>query len=131
MWTAIFALALTFMVPPSFALGQGGNLDKTNPAYSEAPSTINPDTIDEATLKHAATAYVKVKRIVQKREQALSGAGDAAEKEQIAQRAESREKAAVEAEGLQPQQYNQIIQLAQADKAFQRKFLSQVKKVEN
>jgi hypothetical protein len=39
--------------------------------------------------------------------------------------------AAVKAEGLQPQQYNQVIQLAQVDKAFQQKFLSYVNEVKN
>ena len=39
--------------------------------------------------------------------------------------------AAVKAEGLQPQQYNQVIQLARVDKAFEQKFLSYVHKVQN
>jgi hypothetical protein len=128
---ATVALALAFVAPPRCAFGQDRNPDQANPGYSEAPGTVNPDTIDEATLKHAAKAYVKVKGIVQKRERALNSTGNEAEKQQMAQRAESREKAALKAEGLQPQQYNQIIQLAQVDKAFQQKFLSYVKKVEN
>jgi hypothetical protein len=39
-------------------------------------------------------------------------------------------KVAVKAEGLQPQQYNQVIQLAEVDRAFQRRFLSYVDKAE-
>jgi hypothetical protein len=39
--------------------------------------------------------------------------------------------AAVKAEGLQPQQYNQVIQLARVDKAFEQKFLSYVNAVKN
>ena len=39
--------------------------------------------------------------------------------------------AAVKAEGLQPQQYNQVIQLVQADKSVQQKFLSYVNEVKN
>ena len=37
----------------------------------------------------------------------------------------------MKAEGLQPQQYNQVIQLAQVDKAFERKFLHYVNEVKN
>jgi hypothetical protein len=32
---------------------------------------------------------------------------------------------------LQPEQYNQVIQLAQSDNAFQQKFLSYIDKVKN
>jgi hypothetical protein len=39
--------------------------------------------------------------------------------------------AAVKSEGLQPQQYNQVIQLARADKSFEQKFLSYVNEVRN
>jgi hypothetical protein len=39
--------------------------------------------------------------------------------------------AAVKAEGLQPQQCNQVIQLARVDKAFERKFLSYLNEVNN
>ena len=39
--------------------------------------------------------------------------------------------AAVKAEGLQPQQYNQVIQLARVDKAFEQKFLSYVNDVKD
>jgi Domain of unknown function (DUF4168) len=72
---------------------------------------------------------VKVRQIAQTAQQALNNTGDDARKEQIAKQAESREMAAVKAEGLQPQQYNHVIRLAQVDKAFQQKFLSYVNKV--
>ena len=60
---------------------------------------------------------------------AVSNAPDDAKKEQIAKQAQSKEMAAVKAEGLQPEQYNTVIQLAQSDNAFQQKFLSYVDKV--
>jgi uncharacterized protein DUF4168 len=44
-----------------------------------------------------------------------------------AQQAESEKLAAVKAEGLQPQQYNQVLQLVQTDTNLQEKFLSFVK----
>ena len=92
---------------------------------------VNPNTIDDATLKQTAKAYVKVRQIVQKAELDLNNTTDNAQQQQIAKQAESRKMAAVRAEGLQPQQYNQVIQLARVDKAFEQKFLSYVNAVKN
>ena len=64
-----------------------------------------------------------------KANQDLQNTTDNAQQQQIAKQAELGKIAAVKAEGLQPQQYNQIIQLAQADKAFEQKFLSYVDEV--
>jgi len=128
---AILGLTLTFLISSGVALGQGGNADQSNPGYSGASGAVNPDTIDDATLKHTAKAYVKVRQIVQKAEQDLNNTTDNAQQQQIAKQAESRKMDAVKAEGLQPQQYNQVIQLARADKAFEQKFLSYVNEVKN
>jgi hypothetical protein len=130
MFASAFVLALTCVIPRHVALAQGAPPDQANPGYSEAPPTINPNTVDEATLKRTANAYVKVKQIVQKRERALNSTDDQAKRQQITEQAEVKEKAAVTAEGLQPQRYNQVIQLAEADPAFQQKFLSYVDKAE-
>jgi hypothetical protein len=126
---AILGLTLTFLISSGVALGQGGNAG--HPGYSGASGAVNPDTIDDATLKQTAKAYVKVRQIVQKAEQDLNNTTDHAQQQQIAKQAESRKIAAVKAEGLQPQQYNQVIQLARADKAFEQKFLSYVNEVKN
>jgi hypothetical protein len=68
---------------------------------------------------------------VQTAEQDLKKTTDNAQQQEIAKLAESRKMAAVKAEGLQPQQYNQVIQLARVDKAFERKFVSYVNEVKN
>jgi hypothetical protein len=130
-FAAMFVLTLTFLIPSGMALGQEGNAGQTNPGYSGATSAVNPGTIDDATLKQTAKAYVKVRQIVQNAEQALNNSGDNAQKQQIAEQAESKKMAAVKSEGLQPQQYNQVIQLARADKSFEQKFLSYVNEVRN
>jgi hypothetical protein len=72
-----------------------------------------------------------VRQIVQNAEQALNNTGDDAQKQQMAEQAESKKMAAVKIEGLPPQQYNQVIQLARADKPFEQKFLSYVNEVKN
>ena len=130
-YPAILGLTLMFLISSGVALGQDGNAGQGNPAYSGASGAVNPDTIDDATLKQTAKAYVKVRQIVQKAEQDLNNTTDNAQQQQIAKQAESRKMAAVKAEGLQPQQYNHVIELAQADKALQQKFLSYVNEVKS
>ena len=125
----MLAFALAFLVSSGVALAQAGDATQSGPGSSAAPSTVNPASIDEATLKHTAKAFVKVTEIVQNAQQAVDNTADDAKKEQIATQAQSKEMAAVKAEGLQPAQYNHVLQLAQADDAFQQKFLSYVKKV--
>jgi ribosome-binding protein aMBF1 (putative translation factor) len=131
LYGAVLGLTLTFLISSGVARGQGGNAGQSNPGYSGAPGAVNPNTIDDATLKQTAKAYVKVRQIVQKAEQDLNNTTDNAQQQQIAKQAESRKMAAVKAEGLQPQQYNQVIQLARVDKAFEQKFLSYVNEVKN
>jgi hypothetical protein len=130
-YAAILGLTLTFLISSGMALGQEGNSGQSNPGYSGASGAVNPNRIDDATLKQTAKAYVKVRQIVQKAEQDLNSTTDNAQQQQIAKQAELRKIAAVKAEGLQPQQYNQVIQLARVDKAFEQKFLSYVNEVKN
>ena len=105
MFVAMLALTLMFLLSSGVALGQEGNTG-SNPGYSGGPGAINPGTIDDATLKQTARAYVRVRQIVQKAQQAFNSASDAAQKQQIAEQVESGKMAAVKAEGLKPQQYN-------------------------
>jgi hypothetical protein len=130
-YAAILGLTLTFPISTGVALGQEGKAGQSNPAYSGASGAVNPDTIDDATVKHTAKAYVKVRQIVQEANQDLNNTTDKAQQLQIAKQAESRKIDAVKAEGLRPQQYNQVIQLARVDKAFEQKFLSYVNQVKN
>jgi uncharacterized protein DUF4168 len=131
MFAAMLVLTLTFLISSEVALGQGENKDQSNPGYSEAPGAANPETINDATLKQTARAFVKVRQIEQKTRQALNNTNDDAEKRQITARAESDKIDAVKAEGLQPRQYNQVIELAQTDKAFRQKFLAYVEQVKS
>jgi hypothetical protein len=52
-------LTLAFLISSGVALGQGGNAGQSNPGYSGAPGAVNPNTIDDATLKQTAKAYVR------------------------------------------------------------------------
>ena len=128
---AMLGLTLTFLVSSGVALGQEGNAGQSDPGYSGASGAANPSRIDDATLQRTAKAYVKVQQIVKEADQDLNKTNDNAQQQEIAKQAESRKMAAVKAEGLQPQQYNQVIQLARTDKAFEQKFLSYVNEVKN
>jgi ribosome-binding protein aMBF1 (putative translation factor) len=128
-YAAILGLTLAFLISSGMALGQEGNAGQSNPGYSGASGAVNPSSIDDATLKQTAKAYVKVQQIVKEADQDLNKTNDKAQQQEIAKQAESRKMAAVKAEGLQPQQYNQVIQLARTDKAFEQKFLSYVNEV--
>src|SRR6266404_4585587 len=130
-YAAILGLTLTFLVSSGAALGQEGNAGQSNPGYSGASGAVNPNRIDDATVKQTAKAYVKVRQIAQKANQDIDNTTDNAQQQQIAKQAESTKMAAVKAEGLQPQQYNEVLQLARVDKSFQQKFFSYVNEVKN
>jgi hypothetical protein len=86
---------------------------------SSASAPAQSGQVDDATLQKAAKAYVKVKQIVHQDKQANSGAN--------AQPATQSDKLnAVRNEGLDPQQYNQIIQMVQNDPQLQQKFATYV-----
>ena len=130
LYAAILGLTLTFLISSGVALGKKETQVR---AIRGIPAllAVNPNTIDDATVKQTAKAYVKVRQIVQEANQDLNNTNDNAQQQEIAKQAESRKIAAVKAEGLQPQQYNQVIQLARDDKAFEQKFLSYVNEVKN
>jgi hypothetical protein len=94
-----------------------------NESGSMAPAPAQSAQVDDATLQKAAKAYVKVKQIVHESKQAQSAASGA-QPEQPA--AESEKMAAVRNEGLDPQQYNQVIQMVQNDPQLQQKFANYV-----
>jgi hypothetical protein len=92
-YLAILGWTLTFLVSSGVALGQEGNAGQSNPGYSGASSAGNPSTIDDATLKQTAKAYVRVQQIVQQANQDLNKTNDKAQQQEIANQAESRKMA--------------------------------------
>jgi hypothetical protein len=99
----------------SSASSASGSMGESNSmgAQSSAPAS----QVDDATLQKAAKAYVKVKQIVHQSKQ--SGQAD--------QTSSQMDKLnAVKNEGLDPQQYNQILQMVQNDPQLQQKFAGYV-----
>ena len=91
------------------------------PAAEGAQPAQGAAQVDDATLQKAAKAYVKVKQIVHQSKQAAAGG---AQPDQSA--SQSEKIAAVKNAGLEPQQYDQVIQMVQNDPGLQQKFVNYV-----
>jgi hypothetical protein len=127
---AVLSISLALAMSKNLAAAED-KAGQNNPGYSPGASAPAPEAVDDATLKQTAKAYVKVRQIVQNAQQALSGTSDDARKQQIAQQAQSDKRTAVKAEGLEPEQFNRVLQLVQADPNLKEKFLSYVRKANN
>ena len=114
------AVFVTSPISGAFAMSSGSMGEDGSSAAAPAPAQSGQ--VDDATLQKAAKAYVKVKQIVHQTKQAESANG--AQPDQTA--AQSEKLAAVKNEGLEPQQYDQVIQMVQNDPALQQKFASYV-----
>ena len=117
-------ISLLLSVGPSWAQSAAPDAEAGNPAYSGKAAATSPESIDDATLQHAARAFVKVTQIVDKQKRMMNSEGDDSTKAKAAAQAENDKLAAVKSEGLQPQQYNQVLQVVQNDKTLQQKFMS-------
>ena len=94
-----------------------------NESGASASSPAQAAQLDDATLQKAAKAYVKVKQIVHQTKQASPSSASAQPDPAAAQ---SQKIAAVKNEGLDIQQYNQVLQTVQNDPQLQQKFASYV-----
>ena len=130
---AAVAAFVAFPIPGVFAQSSGSMNDSGSaasappsegaPAAESAQPAQGSAQVDDATLQKAAKAYVKVKQIVHQTKQAES-AGNGAAADQSA--AQSEKIAAVKNAGLDPQQYDQVIQMVQNDPSLQQKFANYV-----
>ncbi len=114
---AASALALFVASPISSVFADNSSAMNDSGASAAAPA--QSAQIDDATLQKAAKAYVKVKQIVHQEKQA-----NAAEPPQASD--QSQKMAAVKNEGLDPQQYNQVLQMVQNDPQLEQKFATYV-----
>ena len=118
------AAFVAFPISGAFAQSSGSMNDSGPAASAPAPGAdAQAAQIDDATLQKAAKAYVKVKQIVHQTKQAQS-ASNGAQPDQSA--VQSEKIAAVKNEGLEPQQYDQVIQMVQSDPNIQQKFVNYV-----
>lgn len=130
-WAAMTVALVMFSISSVLAQSEDRNGGASNPGYSISPRSANPQTIDDATLKRAARAFAKIGEIARTEQSVLNGSGDDRTKERAAQEAEAQKVAVVRAEGMQPQQYNQVLQIVQADNDLEQKFLLYVNDPKN
>jgi hypothetical protein len=130
MIASVGALAMCAVMPLAGAMaqtsGSEGGSSMSPPSSSDSNSMSSPSasggsSVDDATLHKAAQAYVKVKQIVH---QAKSDSGNTTA--QNSKQVESEKIQAVRSEGLDPMQYNQVIQMVENDPNLQEKFKSYV-----
>jgi hypothetical protein len=124
-------LGVSLAIPSWGTAAMNGNSRQSPTRYSENSDMGSPRNVDDATLKRAAAAYVKVTDISAKTQQAMNSTDDATKKQQLAADSESAKLAAVKAEGMEPRQYNNVIQLVKADNTLQQKFLSYVQELKH
>ena len=117
------ALAVFVASPISGAFAMSSGSMGEDGSSAAAPAPAQSGQVDDATLQKAAKAYVKVKQIVHQSKQAQSS-GNGAQPDQSA--VQSEKIAAVKNEGLEPQQYDQVIQMVQSDPNIQQKFVNYV-----
>ena len=119
---AVSALALFVASPISSVFAESSSSMGDGGSSASAPAQGAPVNLDDATLQKAAKAYVKVKQIVHQEKQA-NPSGNGAQPQASDQ---SEKIAAVKNAGLDPQQYNQVIQIVQNDPQLQQKFATYV-----
>jgi hypothetical protein len=128
--TAIAATILGLaMGLPSLGNSAMNQNSASDSSYTQASSAANSGSVDDATLKRTAAAYVKLRDISIKAEQAINRTDDTARKQQLMAESDSAKVEAMEQEGMEPQQYNNIISLLSDNSGLQQKFQSYVKQL--
>lgn len=123
---AAAVIGMTLTLPSLGIAAMNGNSAQSTCLYAQASGTTNPRSVDDATLKRTAAAFVKVREISVMAARAIKSTDDLAKKHQLAAESESAKVAAVKKEGMEPQQYDNVLQMVQADSGLQQKFLSYV-----
>jgi Domain of unknown function (DUF4168) len=128
--TAIAATILGLaMGLPSLGNSAMNQNSASDSSYTQASSAANSGSVDDATLKRTAAAYVKLRDISIKAEQAINRTDDTARKQQLMAESDSAKVEAMEDEGMEAQQYNNIISLLSDNSGLQQKFQSYVKQL--
>ena len=115
--------AFALMVLPGVARSQSANPGASS---SAAASSASDQKVDDATLQHVANAYVAVRHITNDTRERLARTQDNSERQQISSQAEAQKISVVKQEGIDPQQYNKVLQMVQNDPNLQQRFVSYV-----
>jgi len=115
--------AFALVVLPGVARSQSANPGASSGA---AASSASDQKVDDATLQHVAHAYVAVRHITNDTKERLARTQDSTEQRQISSQAEAQKLSIVKQEGMDPQRYNNVLQMVANDPDLQQKFLSYV-----
>jgi hypothetical protein len=124
-------MALTLLTWSTTTRAQERNAPAQSRGHTAAPEVLDPESVDDATLKKSADAFVKVSTIIKSGKQAFDSAADDSQKQQIKEQVARKKLAAVQASGLPPQKFNQVLELVQVDQPLRQKFLSYVKQAKS
>jgi hypothetical protein len=100
-----------------------------SPAAAQQASPQDTE-ISDAQLDQAAQAYMEITKIGESFREEIQTAEDEDERYQLQNRANNEMKQAVQDEGLEVQEYNEIIQGVQNDHETMKKFMAKLKELQ-
>jgi uncharacterized protein (DUF1786 family) len=107
-------------------MGSGGASGSGDATAPPAPGMGGANTVNDTTLQQTARAFIKVRQIAQDEESAASSGSADADKQKMMQQAESKKVAAVQDEGLRPEEYNRVMRLVLNDPTLKQRFMTYV-----
>jgi hypothetical protein len=111
---AAVAVAATFLTL-SWAYPAWAQTGRELPAAAETPPAETADKVDEAEIERFAQATVRMMQIESNWRERLSEAPDEEALQRVGEEVHKEMKATIEAEGLTPERYRAIAELAQTD----------------
>jgi RecA/RadA recombinase len=86
--------------------------------------------ISDTQLDKAAHAYLEITKLGESFRQEMQTAGDESERHELQQQANREMTGAVQQEGLEVQEYNQIIQRIQTDNDLMKNFMAKLQEIQ-
>jgi|GraSoi2013_115cm_1033766.scaffolds.fasta_scaffold03258_2 TolA-binding protein len=119
--TICFALTALFAVPQVSAQSVMRNSED---ARSSSPGSSKAETssVDDTTLKKAARAFPRIRQINLKVQEKLKETSGTQEQREVLDQAHNQETAITRQEGIDPDQYNEIMRKVDSDPSVKAKF---------
>ena len=115
-WTPVIAAAMLLGAPAAIA--------QTSTSPAQVTPTKPGTSVSDATIQQAGKAMRDVVSIRRRYAQQMQSAGNSADKQQLAMRAQNESAKAVTAQGLSVSQYNNVIEQARSDPSVKERLLN-------
>jgi hypothetical protein len=128
--TICFALTALFAVPQVRAQSVMRNSEdarSSNPGSSKAETS----SVDDATLKKAAHAFPRIRQINLKIREKLKETRGTQEQREVLNQAHNQETMIVREEGIDPDQYNEIMRKIDSDPSVKARFAFYLRQAED